>query len=217
MSRANPRYHRTNTVPPPPTGNVWHVKIKGSIEGQMTISNFYYEDTQTPGSGTLAIQQALFNGLTVVGNLVPKYEACLSVDWVANSIIIDSPNNQALAAYVQPWSTAAGGPTGHEPTEVAAVILKQTSLKGQCGRGRVELPAVPTAWVGSSQLTTTTAYQALAGQMIAQVVNGGYTFTPGIYSRGTRQVRLPGFTALVSCAVTTLLGTIRRRKIGRGK
>lgn len=218
MSRANPRFRRFNAKLPSPTQNVYRSKVYGQIENQMTISTFWWTDSAALGTASLTHMQNLYNAMVLPAGFLAKYLACLSADFALTEVIIDVPTSPSLAAFTQANTAAGTGPAGHEPSEVAAVIDRYTAFKGQCGRGRVSLPAVPTTWVTASRLTTTTANAAFATQMLAAITSGGDTFTPGLYSHnGSRQQPGAGFAVLSQTVFDTLLGTIRRRKIGRGK
>lgn len=217
MSRANPRFRRDNPVLPIALTNVWRVKFYGVLEGQMTLSSFYYIDSNTKGTNLATAQANLQAALPSIGGPLVTYGAACSSDWQFQSLVIDSPNNPTLSPLVTPYVTTGGGPAGHEPTTVAAVVARQTATKGQCGRGHVLVPAVPTAWVTDSEITTLTAYTALANGMKLTLTTGPDTFTPGIWSKGTRTVHQFGFDFLISATPRVVLGTCRRRKLGRGK
>lgn len=217
MSRKNPRFTRPNNALPAPTGNVWRVRALGIVENQYTINTFWFQDELSPGTGTATVAATLLAGIQAASNLQAKLLAACSIDWNLYQWLIDSPNNPNLNTQATVVSIFAGGPSSHEPTTVATVIARYTNFKGQCGRGHVSIPAVPTVWVTASSVTTFTAYNALAIQMVQQVTNGGHTFTPGLYSKGSKLHQTAGFAPLASVQARTFLGTVRRRKIGRGK
>lgn len=218
MSHLNPRFRRINTPPNSATFNVYRVAITGTIEGQMTVNLFYYRDQIAIATGaTLAQMQSLYLGVTGFGGIITDYLASLSSDWLATAIIIDSPTSPALARLYMPSILVGTGPAGHLPTTTAAVITKMSGLKGQCGRGHVALPAVPKTWATESTVTNVTAYNALAGQMAQIQANGGVEFHPVIWSKGTRLTPRLGHTDITVCQLRPVLGTVRRRKLGRGK
>lgn len=218
MSRANPRFRRNNPKLPLPVGNVYRVKLLGQLENQLTINTFYYMDDQALATATETSIANLGVAISAAGALIPKYAACMSVDWTLTGYIIDVPTSPSLAAVVTNQLTVGSGPAGHEPTEVAAVITRQSAVKGQCGRGHVSLPAIPTSWVTASRLTTTTAHTAMATEMKSVYSFGGVQYAPAIFSRnGSHFQNGLGAAFQISTALNTLLGTVRRRKIGRGK
>lgn len=218
MSKANPRFRRVNPTLFPPFHGTYRVRITGTIESQLTVSTFYYRDADGPLSESLIKMQALATGILSGGSLMSFYGQACSSDWDATEVLVDSPVLQVLATVVEyAGAFAGGGPAGHEPTTVAAIIHRQTGTKGQCGRGHVSLPAVPTAWVTASKITTPLAYTSFAAAMVTPVTSGGTTFTPCLYSKGTRIQKTVGVADLTSATPRDLLGTVRRRLLGRGK
>jgi hypothetical protein len=195
------------------------VTVAGQQEGQMTINTFYYADAGAALAANTEITIA--NGwLTNVGGL---YNGAISTDWVMKSIKVQCITSPAripqFATAVLPAS--GGGPAIHEPTQIAGIIQRRTGIKGQSGRGRVMIPCVPSGWTVNSTIVlgaAVAAYTALANAIAANMVIGGITYTPGVLSR--RPVAgLPafGFAPLISATPVYLLGTVRRRRIGRGK
>ncbi len=218
MSKANPRFRRNNPSLPVVLNNVWRVRMIGTVEGQLTINTFFYLDTNGPNTGTVTIANSLVTAFMGAGGVEPLYIACMSADWSLQGYTVDSPNNPFLSTVQGTFGAVGGGPNGHEPTTVGVVISRFSAIKGQCGRGHITLPAVPTAWVTASTLTNTTAHTALANKLSADLVQGGNTFTPCIYSRaGSHYQPQKGAAAVEAALVRTTLGTVRRRKLGRGK
>lgn len=218
MSRANPRFRRQNLKLPTPVNNVYRVKFLGSIENQLTINTFYYRDANALGTANLTHYTNLYNAITSAGALRSAYVGCISSDWTMTEIIIDCPTSPSLSEFYSPDSTAGGGPGLHLPTENAMVFDRYTGNKGQCGRGRVSLPAIPGSWVTQSKVTTITPQTLLRTAMTTALTSGADTFTPGLYSRnGSHAFPGAGYADLTSVFFNPLIGTVRRRKIGRGK
>lgn len=217
MSRANPRFRRTNGVLLPRLNDIYRVRFRGSVEGQLTINTFYYRGSGAINSESLAGQINLITALEAPAGMRDKYKACMSSDWTMADMAVDCPFLDTLNTLVAASIGAGGGAAGHEPTTVGVVIAKQSVVKGQCGRGHVTLPAVPTAWVTNSTLINSTAHDAFALAMGGVISGGGTTFTPVIYSKGTRINHTAGVTDVIQCVVRDTLGTVRRRKLGRGK
>lgn len=220
MSRANPRFRRNNFALAPLTNDILRVKVVGTIESQVCVSSFFYKGPSLLNNCTLANLTDLGSGFVATGNMLTKYLAAVSSDYVLTNVNIDCPTTPSLAPLITTQVGNGGGPTPHLPTEVCGVLIKQTAAKGQCGRGRLSIPAVPSAWVTASKVTTLTAYFALASQIETAITAGGDTFFPVVYSaKGSRTHPIPGYAAitLVQPAAGALLGTVRRRKIGRGK
>lgn len=222
MSRAQPRFRRTNP-PLPVVGNnngVVLYRIFGQVEGQMTISTFMYSSSNNaPTQAQLttllsAIQTAIF----------PLYGSCISIDWGGNNKeTLDVVHRNDISGLI---STANGGAfgtraAGHLPTEVSAQLIRYTAFKGQHGRGRVSIPAIATADVTASSISSGTLITALANLTTALLVarsDGTNNWTHCIGSRIPISPKLvTNFAPVVRYVNKTLLGTIRRRKIGRGK
>lgn len=221
MSRASPRFKRISpSLPPVGTGNgVVMYRIQGQIENQLTVSTFMLS-APVPAPTTAQLNTLLTNLHTA---LFGKYGACLSADWTAVSeqLLVVHRNDLAGVQSLAAAGTAGARPAGHLPTEVAAVILRVSAVKGQHGRGRLSLPAISTADVTASKVTLAaeiTNLNALAAAMIGTVSDGTNNWTFCIGQRATTSPKLViGFSPIASAAPNLLLGTIRRRKIGRGK
>lgn len=215
MSRANPRYRRSNQALPAAPANVWELQVIGQLEAQEVMSTFAFWDNGGAITGTPELNLAA--GFTA--SLLTTYKACLSSDWVGqqyNVRCLTIPTRAQVTTTAGIAAVAGSGPAGHEPTTVAAVVSRYTAFRGQCGRGRLELPAVPTSWVTSSSLTTIAAYTAFMTAYAANFIQGGITYSPYLYSRGSRVNHTPGAAPLVILQLRTVLGTQRRRKLGRG-
>lgn len=221
MSRASPRFKRVNPSLPAvgSTNGVIVYQIRGAIEGQLTISSFFYSapvPAPTPGQLT-SLRVAASTALRAL------YAACLSADWGLTIEVLNVVHRNDIFGNSSTANVPlAGGRTaGHLPTEVAMVLNKTTAVKGQHGRGRVGLPAVAIADVTASRITAGTLLTALGNlgtAMLGGISDGTNTWTPCLAQRGTSSPKLViGFSALTSVATNTLLGTVRRRKIGRGK
>lgn len=221
MSRANPRFKRIN--PPLPlvgtTNGVVLYRIIGSIEGQLTINTFTYS-AAVPAPTATQLATLLANLSTAVK---PNYTACLSADWTTTSetIAVVHRNDLFGATRLTNAGVAGGRTTIHVPTEVGAVIIKQSAVKGQHGRGRITLPAIANADVTGSKIaaaTEITALNNLATAMLATASDGTNTWTPCVSQRSLATPRLViGFSPLTAVTPNLLLGTVRRRKLGRGK
>lgn len=225
MSRTNPRYHRTNPPLPNPSGDVAYLTIQGEIEGQETINGFYYL-ASTTGNNVTILAALLLAFRTAVE---PKYTACLTTDWSLTgyrAIMMTQPTMMAQTIY--PATPVGGGiAPPHEPTQIAALFSKYTAYRGQHGRGRSYLPAVPTSGVNTgggfdSQLTTaqTSLMLSLIAQLETTITTGAVNWSWALFSRlNYNKVSGSGGGAAIitQCTTRPLLATIRRRRIGRGK
>lgn len=221
MSRASPRFHRVNPSLPTvgSTQGVVLYKVVGSIESQLTINTFYY--LGPVNNPTLTQLTTL---LTAISSLIfSNYKACLSADWSLTRETLDVVHRVDINGVISTANVpAAGGrPALHEPTEIAVIILRKSAFKGQHGRGRISLPGISTSDVGASTIIGTalpTALVGLRGQMVLTASDGVNTWTPCIAQRTNIS---PHFIVAAAPITTTshnlLLGTVRRRKIGRGR
>lgn len=221
MSRALPRFHRSN--PPLPsvgtTNGVVLYRMIGSLEGQLTVTTFYFS------SGVAAPTPAQLTTLltNISTNLANQYATNISSDWTITRETLDVVHRADLAGVL---STARAGQAGgraggHLPTENAMVLVRYTAVKGQHGRGRIGLPPPAPADVTASRVSAAgliTTLNTLATQMLVTASDGANTWTPCSVQRATVPPKLVvGFSPLTRIVVNTLLGTVRRRKIGRGK
>jgi len=211
---------RIENNPPAPAllGDVWRVRIFGKQEGQMTVNNLYYQDDgDGPGAGTIDAAGELYSAVTAPGGIKEKYTACCSAQWLWDKITIDCPTTPTLSTQEVTIGGTGGGAAGPSPTFVTVVLQKRTLTKGKCGRGWIGIPAVPVVSYVESSLIDKTPYQALADALRVRLTQGVFHFDPGIYSLGTKKHPQQGFAVMTKCLVRTLLGTVRRRFVGRGK
>lgn len=220
MSRANPRFRRSNIKLPTPVNNVYRVRVLGKIENQLTVSSFFYRDARVSQTATTAFLTDLGTGFIAPGGMLAKYAAACSSDWSVSAIIIDCANLTTLSPLFAAQTGNGGGPATHMPTEVSMPLIRRTAVKGQCGRGRISTPAVPLSWVTASVLSNTAAHTALATQMLSTITQGGEDYTPCLYSRnGSKFAPGQGVADLISVDLPAgvLVGTTRRRKLNRGR
>lgn len=221
MSRANPRYRRTNPsgVPVGSTYGVVRYVVQGQFQGQMTISIFDYVGA-VPGPNTTQLTTLRTN---IGALIITPYRACCATDWqiTAERVIPVHSNVFAGVNYFGNSGLFGTGGSASMDTEVAVIINKKTGLKGQHGRGRLSMPAVPSGAVTQSNVTLAgaiTAYNNLIAAMLPGVSDGANTWNPVVSQRGLAAPRLvTNWSLLLSCTLNTLMGTIRRRRIGRGK
>jgi hypothetical protein len=110
------------------------------------------------------------------------------------------------------------------PLEMAAVINKASSLRGQHGRSRTSMPAVPDTFTTPAtdpnriNATGVGAYNALWNQLLVPLADGGNTYGLAILTRPLPPNTLyKNGVAVSSYNVNLTLGTARRRKPGRGQ
>lgn len=221
MSKANPRFKRVNPpLPVVPAGaNVCLYRIVGSVENQLTVTTFYFMGGNAPPT-TLQLGTILTNASNALRVL---YLSCIAADWSLVSERIDVVNVNSIQGQTIVTNAGALGSrvAPHLPTQMAAVILRQSNVKGQHGRGRISLPAISAGDCTESTITLAaekTALANLAAAFTTTITDGVNVYTPVIVQRSTATPRLViGASPITGTHVNFLLGTIRRRKIGRGK
>lgn len=107
--------------------------------------------------------------------------------------------------------------------ELGVTMTRYGPLKGQHGRGRITMPAIPNTFVTPAtdanviNSTGLAAYNTLATALVSPLVRGGSTWTPFISTRPVAPSTLVDFGVQVSnYVVRAIMGTARTRKEGRG-
>jgi hypothetical protein len=218
MSRAVPRYRRNNVALPGLVANVFRITVNMDLDGQVVqCQTFYNDDGSLLLYTDLGLIAAAFNT-----TVLPAFVAATALEVHFDSIKVENLTNPQLVPYFLPLIGIQGsGPAGHEPTYVSVCVTRQTVFRSACGRGRLFVPGVPSAWRGINLITDpgagATAYTALAVALLLPMTAGGHTCNPGLYSQGSRTHKTKGFAVLVNADWDRQLATTRRRKIGRGK
>ena len=209
---------RQAPMPPIATKEVYRVNFIGELEFQMTSSVLYYSETGAIGSASGESFGALALLLKQTAGVYDAYRAAASSAWSAKTLIIASPTSPGVVTYTQDLDPDRGlGPATCCPNQTAVVIHKRTQFGGKRGRGRISMPAVPTAWVIGTGLNDATAHDALALAMKTTLADQKYTFTPVVTSFSKDDPQYVGFNPITACVASTVLGTIRRRRPGYGK
>jgi hypothetical protein len=221
MSRTNPRYHRISPPATPLTNadGVVRYTIKGTCQNQLTINSFdFHGPVNNPT--TTQLSTLLQNISTAV---FPLYKACLASDWTCSLELLQVMHRNDINSVGAVVNAGAVGSIAGATfdTELACVIDKQTALKGQHGRGRCSLPAVPTSQITGSMVTGVTLQAALSAFCTPWPYtksDGTNNWTACVSQRGLTPPKLiTAYTLVAQFKFVLLLGTIRRRKIGRGK
>ena len=216
MSRLHPRYTRNNPALPAIIPNLWKIVLKGRIEVQATQNTFYYADggaVLTAATETLAIAawQAAF---------AVNWPGMTSTDWLAESVTMECVNLPLRVPVSRPAIVGMNGAIagGHVGTEQAIIVLRNSGVRGQCGRGRISIPGVPLTFVTGSSLNVVGLGGMVAngGIIGTGFVVGAVTYTPQIYSKGSHAFPTQGASPILSVTFDNVLGTCRRRKLGRG-
>jgi hypothetical protein len=215
MSRAVPRFRRSNPSLPAAVPNLFEVVVQGTIDSQMTINTFYFAD-----GGAALIANSEFNiGAGWVAAFGTLFRASVSSDWSSLLVKVQCLTTPTRIPGVTSWITSGTGPAGHAPTTVCVTCYRGSNVKGQAGRGRFSLPAVPLSWLTSSAINATgvTALNATVTSLGTGFTASGVTYVQQIVSRKNKNGPVLGAAPLLTQGYRTLTGTCRRRKIGRGK
>lgn len=211
---------RLNPLPPAITGDVCRIVIQ-----YLGLSGTYINTLDYQASALNAVTSATLAALAAAFQTAvePSLKACLSdqatiAAYFASCLSLSTPATDFLVSGVA--GTVAQPCL---PNEMGAVIQKRTLLKGQHGRGRITLPAVPTTFTTPAtnpdkiNVTGGAAYSSLVTALEGNLAAGGLTFTPCLSVRPAPPAILVTHAQQVTnFALNTILGTARRRKEGRG-
>jgi len=224
MSRANPRFRRTNL--PLPTllaqQNCFRIAVLGTADNQIWICNFDYI-VQTPAVPNVNAEQNLtINWITAH---LTNFRGFICTDTVVTAVKATCLTIPARQPYTNIQTTGNAGTITppHADIELAVVFSKYTGFKGQHGRGRNYLPAIPQSFINSTSGQTntillTTAYQTFIGTLLSATISDGTsTYVLAITQRTKQGVAVTNGAAVLAVQLRTLMGTVRRRRIGRGK
>lgn len=223
MSKAVPRFKRISPPLPALTGAVYLITVSGTIDTQRWYCNFGY---QASSFVQVAASESNLNASWITACLA-ALKACLSNDAIVDTVKVACVSSPTRAPFVQQGGglpVAGTGGVSHYPTPVAGIIAKYTATRGQHGRGRNYLPAVPIGFVtpasNADQLNASgqTAYNAFATALdVAIADTGGVTADVCVYTRVAKGLSVLNAEDVLQLVVRPLLGTIRRRRVGRGK
>jgi hypothetical protein len=191
--------------------NLFELSVLGTCEGADFVNTFYYADG---GAALVPLTESNLSGGWIAA-FMAHYRACLSADANVTFVKVQCLTSPTRIPFVQPSLLAGTGPAGHEPMTVCATMARKSGIKGQAGRGRISLPAVPTAWVTASQITTAAAYNTLGTDMANTFTAAGVTYSPQIVSRKNRAGPVLGASLLLNATLDSVVGSARRRKINR--
>lgn len=229
MSRALRRFHRINPSLPSLTGGIaMRIQPMGHIDNQIWLMTFDYISftTGTPNSNA---ESNLANAW--ITNCGTAMRGCMAADVAFDTIKVTCLNLNTRQPFFAGSLAGMGNGTvagTHIPSEMAMVLSKYTAFKGQHGRGRAYIPGCPSTFVtpgtDANRINATgqTAVNAFGVALLNTVSDGTNTYTIGVTQRTTSGAPTQFGAVLKSAAtgglvIQTLLGTARRRRIGRGK
>jgi hypothetical protein len=199
-----------------PVPNVAQVKLFGSIDGQETINDLYFE---VSGGGITPVNLATLAG--VVGGWGQSHLApLLSDDWqLVRTVCIDLTAQNSFQVDI--GTPATGGVSGEaNPNNVAACIKFSTALGGRSFRGRNYVPGIPGSVVTLNTMDAT--FMNNLSDAYFMMVGAG-TFLPGwqwvVVSRFANNLpRTAGIaTPVTSTGFTSpYVRSMRTREVGKG-
>lgn len=214
---------RFNPLPPAGFNSIIRLTLKLLTLGtyQEVVLDYQWSvGSTTPTPADLAAFETAWEAATNT-----KMLACLSPQTDYAEISVAEIFAGVTPTLVLPFSAGTTGTAGATslPLEMAAVMQKKTALKGQHGRGRLSMPAVPNTFTTPAtdgnkiNATGTTAYVALMNQLITPVVAGGNNWSLVVAVRPTPPDTLTQLCSVVNLmTLNPILGTTRTRKPGRG-
>jgi len=213
---------RVNAPLPLNVGPVIRVVTYIRIDGQQCLNTYDYTSAAAPAPSLATLAQFSVDWTAANG---ANLTAVLSsrATWTGNIVSCLSLNTtpSAVDTFAVPLAGAVVQPA--LPGEMAAILARYTSVRGQHGIGRVMLPAIPitfTAPATDPNILTgaaVTAYNVLAVSLRTVVVSAGVNWVPVLSQRPAPGEALVTRSAgIVSYVTRTLLGTVRRRREGRG-
>jgi len=184
------------------------------------MTSFDYQ-TATPGQITATNVAAV--AAQWIANVGADYLACLSNLALAQAVIVQVMSSPSVPSFNSAWSGPGTGGASQLPIEVAAVVSKYSTLKGQHGRGRSMMPSVPVNFTlpatNPNELIPAgvAAYNFLFTTVLAGLTVGAVALSPAIFTRPIKPaVLVTRAVHVTSYRIQTILGTIRRRREGRG-
>jgi hypothetical protein len=199
-----------------PVPNVAQLQCIGTVDGQVTINDLYFEISGGGINVTNLTAVASAVGLWFVNTLAPL----LSDDWSAQRVI-GTDLTTATGPRVDIGAAGPGGVTGEAlPNNVAACVSFRTASRGRSARGRNFVPGIPSSLVTLNTLDPTfigdlvNAYGALVG---AGIFLAGWEFV--VVSRQTAGVLRPSgvpFPITSVLMVTDSVRSMRSREVGHG-
>jgi hypothetical protein len=212
---------RTNAPNPPIAGAVARVLVYSRTTNQVAITSHDYM------ASTMGITAADLTALIaqwIIKNQA-NYLGCLTPDTVVFQFLCSRLDSLAVQTQI---FTLVGGSAGiivgHPlPLQMGVTLTKYSSVKGQHGRGRITMPAIPASYVTPAtdpdqiNATGVTAYTALTVTLQAPITVGPITWTPCISTRPVPPANVvTNASVYTNMVVRTILGSARRRKEGVG-
>jgi hypothetical protein len=212
---------RNNAPLPPVPGAAVRNIVQTVHDGQKCENTIDY---RTPSSFLPSAADLVAAAAAWITHHSASFLGCLTADTTLFGVLCARLDTLSVPTAFSSGASAPGTVAGHNlPIEMAAVIRKVTGVKGQHGRGRVSLPAVPIGFTtpaadaNNINGTGVAAYATFAGVLLSGFVVGVIVYAPALLQRPTPPATIYTLgTVLTGFTPDLLLGTVRRRKLGRG-
>jgi len=223
VSRAVPRFHRVNPALPAATGAVYNVIASGSGEAGIWLMNFGYMSASF--AQTILSEPNL--ATSWCNNFAAGLRGLLSTVYFLSAVKVVCVSVPTRQPFLNTTNANLGAGTGGAtplPSVNAVVMSKGTLIRGQHGRGRNYFPGVPSSDVNPAvdpdRITPAAqaAYQAFANLMnTTPIVDGATNVAPAIFTRTRAGIPVTLAAGVATMRVSSILGSVRRRRLGRGK
>lgn len=223
MSKANPHFHRNNAQLPALATPAYRIQPFYVVDQQTCLWTMDFIMTSSAQSATSEQNLATtFN--TAMATAIRGF---LAADCFYVGVKVTCLTTPARIGFMFNVATAnqSGQVAGnHLPSQMAAIISKYTSTKGQHGRGRFYLPGVPIQFttpatdcdrINAAGVTAMGAINtALLGGAITDSAN---VALPAVTQRVAAGAAVTHGQVIAQLQSRLLLGVIRRRRVGVGK
>jgi hypothetical protein len=163
-----------------PANDLYEVLFDQTYGDQRLNTSFYLFQESADGGGD-AREAAIVGLWDLIGS---AWTDCISADW----LMVQGRARRIIPVQTQPFYKAYSVPGGQLvngiPPQSCGVITQKNSTTGQFGNGRIFLSGTPKDKQsnGRNTLAQMTFLGVLADLLVEPVVEGGYTFTQGIWS-----------------------------------
>lgn len=183
--------------------------VKGLVAGVIQTRNVFYADLSGTGSDP---SEDLWEDYldSIYGEVIDMTSSA----FVITSFILDYFDGMTSTwMYIGEYTYTFTGNAGGDPynSMISPVLIARTAISKVFGRKF--LPPTGEQSVSGNNLVSGALVMmasALLGYITPFVGSGGVTFTPGVIDKGDQ------FRFFTSGSVAAVLGTMRRRKEGRG-
>jgi len=207
------------------TGDVFQVKLVGTIEGQQCINTYYFLMTGS-GDADVLTHLVLVMLQCFIDNMLPVLPTIYTLEKAVWRQV--SPTLGPEVETIPSGSTSGvGGPA--LPSYCSALISLHTVRPGRSGRGRLFIAGIPEDQTINSNLDPAGPYwAALIAFALCLVTNfipadpgtGAEEWSMQVLSRklggNTPPYAGAGFASVSAIAPQRLIATTRSRKLGRG-